>query len=150
MTPATTMRRAAMAASAVLLMSIAGGHAQSPNDIFIVKSSSKAPDAVVAAIKSYAELKKWPHLGENKVKQGEVTLVKVCIPEVAGALWPVGLQVSALLPCGNVGVYSKGGITEVSLLHPRYMHVLYPHAATERAGAIALPLFSEMLDHVTR
>ncbi len=150
MTSAMTMRRAAIAASAVLLMSTAGGRAQSPNDIFIVKSSLKAPDAVVAAIKSYAELKKWPHLGENKVKQGEVILVKVCIPEVAGALWPVGLQVSALLPCGNVGVYSKGGATEVSLLHPRYMHALYPHAATERAAAIALPLFTEMLDDVTR
>ena len=114
MTPATTMRRAAMASSAVLLMSTAGGHAQSPNYIFIVKSSSKAPDAVVAAIKSYAELKKWPHLGDNKVKQGELTLVNVSIPDVVGALWPVGLQVSALLPCGNLGVYSKGGITEVS------------------------------------
>ena len=55
-----------------------------------------------------------------------------------------------MLPCGNVGVYSKGGTTEVSLLHPRYMHVLHPHAATERAGAIALPLFTEMLDDVTR
>jgi uncharacterized protein (DUF302 family) len=144
------MRRAAIASCAVALTFTAAGRAQSPNDAFIVKSSSKASDAVVAAIKSYAELKKWPYLGENKVKQGEVTLVKVCIPEVAGALWPAGLQVSALLPCGNVGVYSKGGATEVSLLHPRYMHVLYPHAATERAGAIALPLFTEMLNDVTR
>lgn len=150
MTPATTIRRAAIAASTILLMSTAGSDAQSSNDIFIVKTSSKAPEAVVAAIKAYAELRKWPYLGENKVKQGEVTLVKVCIPEVAGALWPVGLQVSALLPCGNVGVYSKGGVTEVSLLHPRYMHALYPHAATERAGAIALPLFTGMLDDVTR
>lgn len=150
MTTAATMRHAVIASCAIVLMLTVGVRAQSPDSIFIIKSSSKAPDAVVAAIKSYSEQKKWLYLGENKLKQGEVTLVKICIPEVGQALWPVGLQLSAMLPCGNVGVYSKGGTTEVSLLHPRYMHVLYPHPATERAGAIAQPLLVEMLDDVTR
>lgn len=150
MTAATRTKRTVIVACAIVLMLTAGGRAQSANDMFIVKSSPKAADAVVAAIKSYAEAKKWLYLGDSKVKQGEVRLVKICIPEVAQALWPAGLQVSAMLPCGNIGVYGTSGGTEVSLLHPRYMHVLYPHPATERAGAIAQPLFADMLDDVTR
>ena len=150
MPSATTVKRAAIASCVIALMLPAEGPAQGASDIFIVKSASKPPEAVVAAIKSYAEAKKWLYLGDNTVKQGEVRLVKICIPEVAQALWPAGLPVSAMLPCGNIGVYGKAGATEVSLLHPRYMHVLYPHPATERAGAIAQPLFAEMLDEVTR
>jgi hypothetical protein len=76
--------------------------------------------------------------------------VKLCIPAVAQLIWPVGLQLSALLPCGNVGIYQKGMTTEISVLHPRYMHVLYPHPATERASAVAEPLLIEMLDAVTK
>lgn len=51
-----------------------------------------------------------------------------------------------MLPCGHIGVYKQGARTEVSVLHPRYMHVLYPNPATERAGAIAHPLLAAMLD----
>lgn len=55
-----------------------------------------------------------------------MSLVKICIPEVGQQIWPVGLHLSALLPCGNIGIYQKDGKTEMSLLHARYMHVLYP------------------------
>ncbi len=104
----------------------------------------------MAAIKSHAEEKKWEYLGESKVKKGEVTLVKICIPAVGQLLWPVGLQLSAMLPCGNVGIYQKGTATEISVLHPRYMHALYPHPSTERASAVAQPLLIEMLDAVAK
>jgi hypothetical protein len=133
--------------AALLLPWLAGrATAQNASDVFIVKSTSKDPDAVVSAIKSYSEQKKWQYLGDTKIKQGQITLVKICIPEVAQALWPAGSQLSAMLPCGNIGVYKQGARTEVSVLHPRYMHVLYPNPATERAGAIAHPLLAAMLD----
>jgi hypothetical protein len=48
-----------------------------------------------------------------------VTLATICIPEVGQQIWPVGLQLNAMLPCGNLGVYKKGDGTEISLLHPR-------------------------------
>lgn len=134
----------------VLLAPSAVARAQSPQDNLILKTTSRMPEELVASIKSYSGEKKWLYLGDNKIKQGEVTLVKFCIPEVAQHLWAAGLQVSAVLPCGNVGIYKKGADTEISMLHPRYMNVLYPHPATERASAIALPLIHEMLDAVTK
>jgi hypothetical protein len=120
------------------------------SDAFIMRTTPKAPDAVVAAIKSYSEQKKWQYLGHSKVKKGQVTLVKICIPEVGQVIWPAGLHLSALLPCGNVGIYQNGTATGISVLHPRYMQLLYPHPATERASAIAEPLLAEMLDAVTK
>ena len=125
--------------------------AQSPApgaDMILVRPSAKEPAAVVEAIKSYAEQKKWQYLGASKVKQGEVTLVKVCIPQVGKVLWPVGLQLSAMLPCGNIGVYQKQGKTEISMLHPAYMQLIYPRPEVEKAVQLATPLLTGMLDAV--
>ena len=144
------MRHKMIVSGAILLALTALAQAENPNDIFIVRTTSKTPDAIVAAIKSHSEEKRWEYLGESKVKKGEVTLVKICIPAVGQLIWPVGLQLSAMLPCGNVGIYQKGTATEISVLHPRYMHALYPHPSTERASAVAQPLLIEMLDAVTK
>jgi hypothetical protein len=137
-----------LAIALVCLGGVARGEGAS--DLFILRSSAKAPDALIADIKAYSEQKKWQHFGESKVKNGEVSLVKVCIPAVGQVLWSAGLQLSAMLPCGNIGIYRKGEATEISVLHPRYMKVLYPHPATERASAVAQPLLIDMLDAVTR
>ncbi|HEY0662774.1 MAG TPA: DUF302 domain-containing protein [Lysobacter sp.] len=128
--------------------SVGAEPAGKPHDIFMLRSTAKSPEAVVEAIQSYAEEKKWNYLGADKVKQGQVTLVKICIPEVGQQLWPLGLQISAMLPCGNLGVYQKDGRTEISLLHPRYMQLLYPDPAVEKASATAEPLLIDMLDVV--
>lgn len=127
-------------------------HAQAAEDMILVRSSMKSPDEVADAIKTYAEGKKWVYMGANKVKpvQGEVTFVKVCIPEVGMLLWPLGLHLSAILPCGNFGVYKNEGKTEISMLHPRYMQMLYPHPSVEKASAIVTPLFIEMLESVVK
>jgi uncharacterized protein (DUF302 family) len=118
--------------------------------MFLIRSTAKTPEAVVEAVKAYAEAQKWQYLGADKVKQGQVTLVKICIPAVGQQIWPVGLHLSAMLPCGNLGVYQKEGKTEVSLLHARYMQVLYPDPAVEKASATAQPLLIEMLDAVVK
>jgi hypothetical protein len=44
-----------------------------------------------------------------------------------------------------VGTYQKGGVTEISVLHPRYLH-----PATDAANAVAEPSLTEMLDAVTK
>jgi hypothetical protein len=90
------------------------------------------------------------YMGANKAKQGEVTMVKVCVPAVGRMLWPIGLQVSAFLPCGNLGIYRASGATQVSMLHPRYMQVLYPHAEVEKAVSVATPLLMDMLSEVSQ
>ncbi len=119
-------------------------------EMVLIRATTKTPDQVVDSIKSYSEEKKWLYMGANKAKQGEVTIVKVCIPQVGQLLWPVGLHLSALLPCGNIGVYQNKGQTEISMLHPRYMYVLYPHAEVEKAVNVATPLLTEMLTAVAK
>jgi hypothetical protein len=128
-----------------MLQPVAGSE---PEEIFIIRATDKPPAAAVAAIEAYVREHEWIYLGANKVKKGQVTLVKICIPEVGQLVWPVGLQLSALLPCGNLGVYEKDGHTEISALHPRYMSVLYPDPALEQAGAVATPLLTAMLDAI--
>ena len=118
--------------------------------MILVRPTTLAPNEVVDAVKAYAEGKKWLYLGASKAKQGEVTMVKVCIPQVGQLLWPLGLQISAILPCGNLGVYQKQGRTEISMLHPAFMQILYPDPAVEKAVSVATPLLIEMLEAVAK
>ena len=134
---------------AIPLTSLAQGPMPGP-DMVLIRATTKTPDQVVDAVKAYSEEKKWLYMGANKAKQGEVIMVKVCIPQVAQFLWPIGLHLSALLPCGNIGVYQNKGQTEISMLHPRYMQVLYPHAEVEKAVNLATPLLTEMLTAVAK
>lgn len=136
------------AAVAAVVSLIGVAQAADPDDVFIIRTTSKSPDAVVAAVKAYSEAQQWPFLGSNKVKQGQVTLVKICIPAVGKLVWPLGTRLSAMLPCGNIGVYANGTATEISVLHPGYMHVLYPDPALEQAAMVAEPLLRQMLDAV--
>lgn len=119
-------------------------------DSIVVRSTSASPDEVTARIKTYATEKKWAFLGANKVKNGEITMVKVCIPAVGAALWQANMQLTALLPCGNVSIYAAGGKTEVAMLHPSYMHKLHPSAETEKAAQLAEPELMAMLEGVTK
>lgn len=132
----------------LLLCSLASGVslAAEPSNLFVIRTTDKSADAIADAIKTYAEARKWQYLGASKVKNGEVTLVKVCIPDVGKQVWPQGLHLSALLPCGNLGIYKKGDKTEVSMLNARYMHILVPTPEMEKASATAEPLLEEMLN----
>jgi len=57
-------------------------HAHHTDNVIVVRSTSAPPDEVVNRLKTYAGDKKWAFLGANKVKNGEITMVKVCIPAV--------------------------------------------------------------------
>jgi hypothetical protein len=136
--------------TALVVLFLAGpAMAQDADSVFILRTTDKSPDDVVRAIRSHVEANEWVYVSDSKVKQGQVTLVKICIPEVGRALWPAGLHLRAMLPCGNLGVYVGDAGTEVSMLHPSYLYRLYPDEATEAASAIAEPLLLDMLDKVT-
>lgn len=126
------------------------GESATPNDLFVVKTSAKPPEAVLGAIKAYVADKKWLYLGDNKVKNGEVILVKLCVPSASKDIWAAGLHVAALAPCGHLGIYQEAGQTRVSMLHPKFMHALNPHPSLKKAGDELAPLFTALLDDVTR
>lgn len=136
------------AALSVLPLSVA---AQTPTpgpNMILVQATAKTTDEVIKAVQTYAEGKKWAYLGADAV--GPVTLMKICIPEVGRTLWPLGLQIGALLPCGNLSVYEKDGRTEIAMLHPAYMQILYPNAEIKKAVDVATPLLIDMLKAVAK
>lgn len=117
-----------------------------PSDLFVIRNTTKSPEMVITGLKNYSDSHNWLFVGATKVKNDQVTLVKVCIPEVGKQIWPQGLYLSALLPCGNIGIYTnKSGKTEVSMLKAEYMHVLVPTPEMAKASAMAEPLLSDML-----
>lgn len=119
-----------------------------PNAMFLVRTSAKSPDAVVAAIRNYVTARDWAYVNDASLKG--VVFVKFCVPELARDIFAAGDHVAALLPCGSIAVYRKGGGSELSMLHPAYMNALYPDANLKRAGEKGLPMFTELLDAVTR
>lgn len=121
-----------------------------PNANFMIRSTAKGADAVVFDIKSYVLDRKWLYLAEFKLKNGEVTVVKLCVPSASKDIWAAGLHVSALLPCGHIGVYQEGGVTRLSMLDPRFMNQLNPDPNLEKAGNDLYPLLSTMLDAVSK
>jgi hypothetical protein len=147
--PARHLIPIALLATLAAVPASAGENA-TPNDLFVIKTSAKSPEAVFGAIKTYVADKKWLYLGDNTVKNGEVTLVKLCVPSAAKDIWAAGLHVSALAPCGHVGIYREAGQTKVSMLHPKFMNTLNPHQSLKKVGDELAPLFTAMLDEVTR
>lgn len=121
-----------------------------PKAMFVIRQTDKSPEAVVAAIEKYADKQDWFFLGADKIKFDEVTLVKVCIPEIGGLIWPQGMHLSALLPCGNIGIYRQDGKTEVSMLRGAYMHALVPTSAMKKASDATEPLLNAMLEAVLK
>ena len=145
-------RRTLLLITSLIVLVGAGSVAQAadPASVFVIRQTDKTPEAVVAAIEKYADKQDWLFLGADKIKYGEITLVKVCLPEIGGLIWPQGLHMSALLPCGNVGIYRKGDKTEVSMLSGRYMYMLVPTPEMKKASDAAEPLLNAMLEAVVK
>ncbi len=131
---------------AILFGTVTVALSAEPINLFIIRNTTKTPDTVIAAVKAYSESHNWLFVGATKVKNDQVTLVKVCIPEIGKQIWPQGLYLSALLPCGNLGIYTnKAGKTEISMLKAEYMHILVPTPEMEKVSAMAEPMLNDML-----
>lgn len=118
--------------------------------MFITRSSAKTPADVHQAIRQYVAQKEWLYIGDNKLKNGEVTQVRICDRKAAANIWKAGMHVAAMLPCGQLSIYQEGGTTKVTMLHPRYLTMLDPHAEVQHlVDAVSGPLVL-MLDEVTR
>ncbi len=119
-----------------------------PNAMFMMRDTSRSPDEVVAATKAYVKSQDWLYVNDASVKG--VVFVKFCVPEMAKDIFAAGDHLAALLPCGSMAVYRKGGRTQISMLHPAYMNALYPDPKLERAAQTGLPLFNALLDAVAK
>ena len=119
-----------------------------PNAMFLLRDTARSPDEVVAAVKAYVKAQDWAYVNDASLKG--VVFVKFCVPEMAKDIFAAGDHVAALLPCGSMAVYRKSGRTQISMLHPAYMHAVYPDPNLERAAAKGLPLFNALLDAVSK
>lgn len=131
----------------VLLLGVTTvAQASKPSNMFIIKDTAKSPDAVVASLKKYSKMHKWLFISATKVRKGTVTLAKVCIPEIGKHVWPQGLYLSALLPCGNIGIYKHKGKTQVSMLSADYMYKLEPTMAMKKVSKMAEPMLKGLMN----
>ena len=60
------------------------------------------------------------------------------------------MHISALVPCGQIGIYEQDGVMKISMLHPGFMNALYPDPILKKAGEDLLPLLTTMLDEVVK
>ncbi len=132
------------------LLSNTAWSAQAPKDLFMLGTSSKSMSAVVNAVKFFVDEENWVYLGDFKIKKGKVILVKFCVKAAGKKAWKAGLKVSAMLPCGNMGVYRKNGRTEISLLNPYYMNTLYPNPNLKAAADLLMPLYKKMMADIVK
>ncbi|MBX3498064.1 MAG: DUF302 domain-containing protein [Alphaproteobacteria bacterium] len=124
--------------------------AREPNEMFLMRTSTKAPDQIVAAVRSYVLERKWLYLAAFKLKGGEIDAVKICYPPIGKDIFAAGLHVAAMMPCGHIAIYREGDATRISMLHPNFMHALYPDPNLEKAAKEVTPLFEAMLDAIVR
>jgi uncharacterized protein (DUF302 family) len=76
--------------------------------------------------------------------------VRICDPKAAADIWKAGLQVSATMPCGHLSIYQEGGMTKLTMLHPRFLTMLDPHPAVKDLADSVTGPYLAMMWEVTR
>ncbi len=145
-----TLRSTLFIAACAALLAACAGTPPARDEMFVTRSSAKSPADLQQAIRDYVQLKNWQYIGDNKIKGGQITQVRICDPKAAADIWSAGLQVSAMLPCGHMSVYQEGGVTKVTLLSPRFLARLDPHPAVKKLAEGVSDPFTAMLDDVTK
>ena len=140
-------RMLAVAALSILSASASAGQ---PNENFIVRTTMKSPAEVQSRIQAYVRRMDWIYVGDNTLKKGQVLQVRTCVPALGKLLWSAGMHVAAMAPCGQIGIWVSDGVTHVSMLHPRFLNVLYPNPSLRQMGDELLPLLTGMLDDAVR
>jgi hypothetical protein len=133
---------------AALAFLASGARAGEPNDMFMIRSTDKSYGQVTDAAKAYVSKQGWVYVNEAELKG--VVMIKFCVPEMAKDIFAAGDFVTAMLPCGQIGLYKKDGKTQIAMLHPGYMERIYPDPNIRRAAEKGLPLFQAMLEEIAR
>ncbi len=120
------------------------------DELFVTRSSTKSPADLHQAVRDYVKQQSWLYVGDNKLKNGEVTQVRICIPKIASNVWSAGMHVAAIMPCGHMGIYQEGGVTKVTMLHPRFLGMLDPHPEVQKVAEDSTGPFLTMLNDITK
>jgi len=119
--------------------------------MIMTRTTSRSVDEVVKAIEVYSDKHDWFFLGADKLLGGKITLVKTCIPEVGPLVWSQDMKYTAMLPCGNVSIYTNAqGKTEIAVLSGQYMHTLVPTPEMKKASDALEPLLANLLNTVSK
>lgn len=122
-----------------------------PSEMILTRTTSQSVDEVVKAIEAYSDQHDWFFMGADKLLGGKITLVKTCIPEVGPKVWSQDLKYTALLPCGNVSIYTNAqGKTEMAVLSGRYLHALAPTPEMKKASDALEPLLVDLLRSIAK
>jgi hypothetical protein len=133
-----------------VILSTPATFAAGPSEMILVRSTSKSVDEVVKAIEAYSDKHDWFFLGADKLLGGKITLVKTCIPEVGPLVWTQDMKYTAMLPCGNISLYTQQGKTEIAVLSGQYMHTLVPTAEMKKASDALEPLLIDLLKTISK
>lgn len=133
---------------AALCMLAFGARAGEPNEMFMIRSTDKSFGQVTDAAKAYVKKQGWVYVNDAELKG--VVMIKFCVPEMAKDIFAAGDFVTAMLPCGQIGLYKKDGRTQIAMLHPGYMERIYPDPNIRRAAEKGLPLFQAMLEDIAK
>jgi len=124
--------------------------AAGPSEMIMVRTTPRSVDEVVKAIEAYSDQHDWFFMGADKLLGGKITLVKACIPEVGPLVWSQDLKYTAMLPCGNISLYTQQGKTVIAVLSGQYMHTLVPTPEMKKASDALEPLLVDLLNTVSR
>jgi len=119
-------------------------------EMIMTRTTTRSVDDVVKAIEAYSDKHDWFFMGADRLLGGKITLVKTCIPEVGPKVWSQDLKYTAMLPCGNISLYTSQGKTEISVLSGRYLHVLAPTPEMKKASDALEPLLVDLLNTISR
>ncbi|MFP4327194.1 MAG: DUF302 domain-containing protein [Paracoccaceae bacterium] len=127
-------------------LTLAGGAAMA-DEMFLTHKLDMDRAEAVAAIREHVEAEKdWLFLAEFGLAGGKVTALKVCYLPLGPDIVEAGLEVMAMMPCGNMAFYeTEDGGTEMSMLDLGFMTELSDAPSLETAVDTGRPAFAALL-----
>ncbi|NRB38810.1 MAG: DoxX family membrane protein [Pseudomonadales bacterium] len=128
------------------------GHAftSAENPAFLFWQTEQSIDALLVDLLQAASQHGWKVHGPEKVANGSITLVKLCLPEVGKAILQQSRHYSAMLPCISLSLYKEQDSSKLTLLDPAYMQHITSSAAIGAAADKSREALFKLLSDLPR
>jgi len=118
------------------------------DSLFIVQDLSQSVEEAADAVQQYVEDDDdWLFLARFGLLGGQVTALKICYLPIGSDIFAAGMQVAAMMPCGNLAFYEEDGQARMSMLDLAFLQVLHPDPHIEQAVEKGAPAFAAMLEN---